>query len=99
MPRLYAVGDKVAGEHDDIGMKRIDAADHFAYERWLSVFVVVDVANLRDAQAMECLGQAMQPDGLLDDFEIVPVPEAGVGDEAAAGGKSGDLKKAAAASL
>src|ERR1700758_5574346 len=87
MPGLHPVGDKVAGEHDNLGMKRIDAADHFAYERWLGVFVVMDIADLHDAQTVEGLGQAAQADGLLDDFEIVPVPETGIRDEATAGGE------------
>lgn len=95
MPRPQAVGDEVTGEHDNVGLKRIDVADHLPYEKWLCVFVVVDIADLRNAQTMERPGQPAQPDGLLDDFEIMPIPEAGIGDQSAAGGESGDLEKAA----
>src|ERR1700755_260300 len=83
--REHAICYEVAGEHDDIGIERIDAAHHFAHERWFRVFVVVDIADLRHAKTMECLGQATQPDGLLDDFEVMPIPQAGGGDQATTG--------------
>lgn len=97
--RQRAVGDKVPGQQNDIWVQRIDAVDHFSYEKWLCVVVVVDIADLRDAQTVKCIRQAAQADGMLDDFEMVPVPETGIPDEAAAGGKSGDLKKAASVNL
>ena len=97
--RQRAVGDKVPGQQNNIGAQRIDAVDYFAHEKWLGVVVVVDIADLHDAQTVKGLRQTAQADGMLDDFEMVPVPETGIPDEAAAGGKSGDLKKAAAINL
>ena len=47
--RQRAVGDKVTGQQNDIGVQCIDAADYFAYEKWLRVVVVVDIADLHDA--------------------------------------------------
>src|SRR3954452_15369383 len=95
MPRPHAIGDEVTGEHDDVRMKSIDVADHLPYEKWLCVFVVVNIADLRNAQTMKRLGQPAQPDRLLDHLEIMPIPETGVAHQSAGSGKCGDLKKAA----
>src|ERR1700744_1424166 len=84
--RQWAIGYEVAGEHDDVGVERVDLADDLAYEVGLRVLVVMDVADLSDAQAVERRGQAAQPDCLLNNFEMMAIPESGVAHESAAGG-------------
>ena len=88
--RQWAIGYEVAGEHDDVGVERVDAADDLAYEVGFRVLVVMDVADLSDAEAVECRGQAAQPDSLLNDFEMMAIPESGVGHESAAGCERGE---------
>ena len=56
--RQWAIGYEVTGEHDDVGVERVDAADDLAYEVGLRVLVVMDVTDLSDAETVECRGQA-----------------------------------------
>src|ERR1700753_2596186 len=96
--RQWAIGYEVAGEHDDVGVERVDAADDLAYEVGLRVLVVMDVADLSDAKAEECRWQAAQPDGLLHDFKMMAIPESGVSHESAAGCGRGESNELAARS-
>ncbi len=59
--RQRAIGDEVASEQHDIRIERVDAADYLTYEIRLRKFVIVDIADLRDAQSVERFGQAAQP--------------------------------------
>ena len=82
-----------AGEHDNVRVEGIDAANHLAYEIWLGELVVMNVADLRDAQAVECFRQTAQKYGPLDELEMMPIPESAVGHKAASPGQSRSLKK------
>ena len=46
----------------NIRVQAVDAADCVAEEEWLSVFVEMDVAQLRDAKSVECGGKAAKRD-------------------------------------
>jgi len=91
-----AFADEVAGEQDHVGGELVDVGDGVLEEELLGELDQVNVAELDDAIAVECLGEAADPDLFMDDLELVPGDlervegcahggDADAGEEAAAG--------------
>src|SRR5690242_7903000 len=91
--RQESTAHKVTSEHDDIRVQRIDSPHHLTDEVRLAVLVVVNITHLRNAKAMECLGQARQPDSPLDYLKIMAVPESGVCKQTTTGSERGQAEE------
>ena len=90
-----AIADVVAGEQDHVGLEDVDAVDGIGEEGFLGELCEMDVAELRDAEAMEGFGQVADAEGGGDGFEFV-AGDLGGGEEEAGEGEAGAGKKTAA---
>jgi len=71
--RQNPVGHIVAGQKNRVGVQAVDVAHSVAEEEWLSVFVHMDVAELRDAESVECLSKAGNEHVAVRDLDPVPL--------------------------
>ena len=90
-----AVRDEVSGEQDHIGGKSVDVADDPFEEERLCKLVEVDVADLRDAEAVEGAGEVRYSEGAGDEIELVAGDFAGVEGKTRSGRSCADEEMAA----
>lgn len=89
-------GDEIAGERDEVRFERVDALYDAAEEVVLVEAAVVEIGDLRDAEAVEGGRQVCDGGGVLDDGEMVAV-EFGRVDEQGSGGDGGGAEEEVAA--
>ena len=77
------MGDEVAGEKNRVGVHPVDAVDCVTEEEWLSEFVHVNVAELRDAEAVKGLRKTGDEHVAVRDFDPVPLDFAAIERETA----------------
>ncbi len=80
-----AAADEVSGEEDEFGIKGVGLCDHLFEEPRLGVLLEVDVGELNETETDECVGEVMDRQGAMGDFELVPAFGAGIGGNAEAG--------------
>ena len=90
-----AVGDKVAGNEEEVGGEGVDALDGVVQVERLGELIEVDIGELENAKAVEGVGQAGKMEGALGELEVVAGVLAGVAGHDD-GGSDGGLQKAAA---
>src|SRR6185437_2450761 len=78
VPRQRREADVVASKSDEIGRERVDALDDTADEPGLGELVVVDVGDLRDAEAVEGPRQVADGDRESENADLVPGNLAGI---------------------
>lgn len=76
--RQNPAGHIVAGEKNRVGVQAVDVAHSVAEEEWLSVFVQMDVAELRDPEAVECLRKPGDEHVAVRDLDPVPLDLAAI---------------------
>lgn len=89
------MGDEVAGKNDHVCGKCIDVADDAFKKERFGKFVEMDVADLRDAEAMEGAGKVGDGKGARNEIELVAGDFAGVKGETSGGSSCADEEMAA----
>jgi len=79
-------GDEVSREQNEVGGEAVDAGDDALQEEGLGVFVEVDVADLRDAEAMKSGAEAGEGDGVVGLVDLMPGDRTGVDGKAGCDG-------------
>ena len=95
--REWTAADEVSGDEDEVRGEGVDLGDHVLEEPGFGVLLEMDVAHLDDAEAQEAVGEIVDGEGAVGDFELVAAVGSGVGGEAEPGdGCCGGAEKAAA---
>jgi hypothetical protein len=76
--RTRATADEVAGEEDEVGLKRVDAMNDVPEVRSLGVLEEVDVRDLCDPHADEGVRKIANGEGAMGDLKLVAGVCAGV---------------------
>lgn len=89
-----AVGDEVSRQQDHVGGESVDVVDDALEEERLSEFVEMDVADLRDAEAMKSAGEVGDDQGAGNEIDLVACDLAGVKGHSRCRGARADKKVA-----
>lgn len=71
--RNRRTGDVIAGEEDGVWVEPVDAVDGSVNEERLSALIEMDIAQLRNAEAVECLRKTREINVPAADFDPMPL--------------------------
>lgn len=73
-----AMGDEVAGQQNHVRGKVVDVVDDAFEEKGLSELVEMDIADLRDAEAIESTGEVGDSNSAGDEIDLMSGDFAGI---------------------